>query len=62
MKNLSTLSLEQHAMHCESVSHSSPLQRLEIKGSHKEIDAFTMEDLELLHYTPHKKIAMQMAV
>lgn len=38
------------------------LQTLQIKGEGKEIDQFSMEDLELLNYTPHKKIAMQMAV
>ena len=38
------------------------LQTLQIKGGKEEIEDYSIEDLELLEYMPHKKIAMQMAV
>jgi thymidylate synthase len=38
------------------------LQVLNIKTNKTEITDFSMEDLELIGYNPHKKIAMQMAV
>jgi thymidylate synthase len=37
-------------------------QTLKINPAKADIDSFTFEDLELLDYRPHKKIAMQMAV
>lgn len=38
-----------------------PVQVLHLK-SKQEIDDFTMSDLEVIGYAPHKKIAMKMAV
>ena len=43
---------EQH--HC--------MQVLNINSQKTEIDSFVFEDLELIGYQSHKKIAMQMAV
>ena len=37
-------------------------QVLNINPAKKDIDSFTMEDLELVGYAPHNKIPMQMAV
>jgi len=38
------------------------LQVLNIKSDKTEITDFTMEDLELIEYNSHKKIAMDMSV
>ena len=39
-----------------------PFPKLKINTDTKDIDAIRFEDLELVDYQPHKKIAMQMAV
>lgn len=41
---------------------ASLLQKLNIKRKRVNVDEYTMDDLELIDYNPHKKIAMQMAV
>lgn len=41
---------------------SFSLQVLNINPTKMDIDGFCFEDFELLHYEPHKKIAMKMAV
>ena len=38
------------------------MQTLQIKGDKQNIEEYSMEDMELIGYVPHKKIAMQMAV
>lgn len=47
----------------EQLLHSPrPFPTLVIKGRRRDIDAFSADDFELLDYSPHKKIAMKMAV
>jgi thymidylate synthase len=41
---------------------SFSLQVLNINPTKMDINGFCFEDFELLHYEPHKKIAMKMAV
>ena len=39
-----------------------PVQVLHITSNKEDVDAYTMADLEITAYNPHKKIAMKMAV
>ena len=38
------------------------MQVLNITTGKTDIDAYTMADLDIVDYNPHKKIAMKMAV
>lgn len=53
-----------HAPCCsiEMLNYFLGPQVLRIKTDKRDIDSFVFEDLELIGYNPHKKIAMQMAV
>ena len=47
----------------EQLEHAPrPFPVLKINTDKKDIDAITFEDLEIVGYTPHKKIQMKMAV
>lgn len=40
----------------------TPVQVLHITSNREDVDDYTMADLEITGYNPHKKIAMKMAV
>jgi dihydrofolate reductase/thymidylate synthase len=39
-----------------------PFPMVKLNPDVKDIDGFTIDDIELLHYSPHPKVAMEMAV